>query len=78
MSSLQQLVLTYFRGVDEQDPGLIFETLAPDCVFSVETHGVELHGHNEIQGMFDRLWSCLLYTSPSPRDATLSRMPSSA
>ena len=25
-----------------------------------------------------RLRSCLLYTSPSPRDATLSRMPSSA
>jgi len=23
-------------------------------------------------------WHCLLYTSPSPRDATLSRMPSSA
>ena len=23
-------------------------------------------------------WYCLLYTSPSPRDATLSRMPSSA
>ena len=23
-------------------------------------------------------WDCLLYTSPSPRDATLSRMPSSA
>ena len=26
----------------------------------------------------DQLGSCLLYTSPSPRDATLSRMPSSA
>ena len=25
-----------------------------------------------------QLWPCLLYTSPSPRDATLSRMPSSA
>ena len=25
-----------------------------------------------------RIWICLLYTSPSPRDATLSRMPSSA
>ena len=25
-----------------------------------------------------RLLACLLYTSPSPRDATLSRMPSSA
>ena len=26
----------------------------------------------------DTLQTCLLYTSPSPRDATLSRMPSSA
>ena len=26
----------------------------------------------------DDIKSCLLYTSPSPRDATLSRMPSSA
>ena len=26
----------------------------------------------------DEVKSCLLYTSPSPRDATLSRMPSSA
>ena len=28
--------------------------------------------------MGDLDMSCLLYTSPSPRDATLSRMPSSA
>ena len=28
--------------------------------------------------MVDVFRSCLLYTSPSPRDATLSRMPSSA
>ena len=27
---------------------------------------------------FDKDHGCLLYTSPSPRDATLSRMPSSA
>ena len=27
---------------------------------------------------FQKPYSCLLYTSPSPRDATLSRMPSSA
>ena len=26
----------------------------------------------------DHVKACLLYTSPSPRDATLSRMPSSA
>ena len=28
--------------------------------------------------LINRLRGCLLYTSPSPRDATLSRMPSSA
>ena len=28
--------------------------------------------------LHDRAKDCLLYTSPSPRDATLSRMPSSA
>ena len=27
---------------------------------------------------WERYFTCLLYTSPSPRDATLSRMPSSA
>jgi len=31
-----------------------------------------------VKKMSDELISCLLYTSPSPRDATLSRMPSSA
>ena len=30
------------------------------------------------KGVFYRLWVCLLYTSPSPRDGLLSRMPSSA
>ena len=33
--------------------------------------------HNRGNG-FTQLGTCLLYTSPSPRDATLSRMPSSA
>ena len=31
-----------------------------------------------LQVVFDPDTPCLLYTSPSPRDATLSRMPSSA
>ena len=31
-----------------------------------------------ISGMFSEKHSCLLYTSPSPRDGLLSRMPSSA
>ena len=34
-----------------------------------------VHTKPEVQGKDN---NCLLYTSPSPRDATLSRMPSSA
>ena len=33
---------------------------------------------NALQPEIETYGSCLLYTSPSPRDATLSRMPSSA
>ena len=33
---------------------------------------------NSNGGVADYFICCLLYTSPSPRDATLSRMPSSA
>ena len=32
----------------------------------------------EFNGWAGPLWNCLLYTSPSPRDRTRSRMPSSA
>ena len=28
--------------------------------------------------LLEQLWGCLLYTSPSPRDLSTSRMPSSA
>ena len=33
---------------------------------------------NQLSFQFEDTLVCLLYTSPSPRDATLSRMPSSA
>ena len=36
------------------------------------------HVDGEILHVTKNNTSCLLYTSPSPRDATLSRMPSSA
>ena len=34
--------------------------------------------HNKVIHLISLYEGCLLYTSPSPRDATLSRMPSSA
>jgi len=50
------LVHRYFSGVDGQDLEKIFQTLADDCVFTVETHRVRLQGRDEIDGMFHRLW----------------------
>lgn len=51
------LVKRYFDAVDGEDlPGLL-DTLAPECVFTVETHGVRLEGHAEISAMFTRLWA---------------------
>ena len=37
-----------------------------------------IDGHNDLPYAIYESEICLLYTSPSPRDATLSRMPSSA
>mgnify|MGYP003318932036 CR=1 FL=1 len=37
-----------------------------------------LHGDSELLGFAEEFEVCLLYTSPSPRDGLLSRMPSSA
>ena len=65
------------------------KALQPERVISkqIEAARVALTRHMKRQG---RVWTrvfpnipvskkpCLLYTSPSPRDATLSRMPSSA
>ena len=43
------------------------------------TMGVKNLGINSFEKIFlHHGYVCLLYTSPSPRDATLSRMPSSA
>ena len=39
---------------------------------------IERSGYSEVFDDNNTLDGCLLYTSPSPRDATLSRMPSSA
>ena len=51
-----------YRNVERECPDVDDETA--DLRFEI---GVQV-----------RRWICLLYTSPSPRDATLSRMPSSA
>lgn len=51
-----ELVEKYFTAVDSENLADVLSTLHEDCAFSVETHGVVLDGHNEITGMFHRLW----------------------
>ena len=43
----------------------------------ITNDGVTIAKEIELEDHFENM-GCLLYTSPSPRDATLSRMPSSA
>ena len=52
-------------------------------VFSEEAEAFYLKRHADLveaysKGQFVATYDCLLYTSPSPRDRTRSRMPSSA
>ncbi len=51
------LVRRYFDAVDKEDLAAVNATLADDCVFTVETHGVRLQGREEIKSMFVRLWA---------------------
>ena len=47
-------------------------------ILSVRTGMKALFRISSYDGIPAPLWVCLLYTSPSPRDRSLSRMPSSA
>ena len=42
-----------------------------------QTNGIFM-GEGQVNYSYGKLFTCLLYTSPSPRDLSTSRMPSSA
>ena len=74
-------------AIDDCDTNLlwnfdIIDSASGDTIASgnvPEIHGKFPVGNYVIEWeVRDRCGNCLLYTSPSPRDATLSRMPSSA
>ena len=52
--------------------GKIAAQVGHACVMGAE------HVRKSHPEWFQTWWGCLLYTSPSPRDGLLSRMPSSA
>ena len=66
---------------DEIQTKFPVESRHSGLVKNLTPYGVFVELEEGIGGMVhisDLSWTCLLYTSPSPRDATLSRMPSSA
>ena len=79
-------VAATIRAIRDRRPGIRVEALISDCKGDVEALDVvnaarpDVLNHNiETVPRLQRVARpCLLYTSPSPRDATLSRMPSSA
>ena len=54
----------------------VIELAAGEPDFPTPDHIIK--SAEEAMAKGDTKYTCLLYTSPSPRDATLSRMPSSA
>ena len=75
------LILAYLIG---QSPVDTQRTFQMEQTFDTMAEcKAELLKKDPVRDTYDVLWEfvndiCLLYTSPSPRDATLSRMPSSA
>ena len=69
---------------DKGTPAIRFQALlwpVTDASFETASYNQFAEGHFLSKNMMKWFWdnyTCLLYTSPSPRDATLSRMPSSA
>jgi uncharacterized protein (TIGR02246 family) len=55
-TELIALVERYFQAVDTENFTEIASILSPDCIFTVESHGVKLRGRAEIETMFTRLW----------------------
>ena len=77
-----------FRSVLDKKPRMLTLAMNKDLFIAYDTKRGSLYkawkGDVDLDGAVYTTYhgpqptSCLLYTSPSPRDATLSRMPSSA
>ena len=74
-SAISSVTLTVFNAVDAQTAAVQGPTVPRTVDVTTLPGDANCDGQRDPS---DALGICLLYTSPSPRDATLSRMPSSA
>ena len=84
VASAQRELTQYFPqpGWVEHDPDEIWQSQLTCAYEALSRAGIAIADLAAIgianQRETTMLWDCLLYTSPSPRDRTRSRMPSSA
>ena len=73
----KQLTLT--KPMQVTMPESLYSVVYTETAFKGLTqHPSHFHTIADAQAFIDQYCACLLYTSPSPRDGLLSRMPSSA
>ena len=71
------------RRLDAGEPTVVVEALGPTYYDDAHIPGARNLPHDRVDELADQVIGdrdafCLLYTSPSPRDLSTSRMPSSA
>ena len=64
--------------IDTPDAKIIDLKGEDNYCFDLESTNLRVTSENDIDNSLVYNWVCLLYTSPSPRDGLLDRMPSSA
>ena len=77
----KQIIENYVDAYNSFNVEGMINDLSDDMVFENFSNGkseLRIEGKEAFMHQAGRAKNCLLYTSPSPRDATLSRMPSSA
>ena len=72
------LDLTTLKSLIEAHSPLIVTPLGNDAIVHDDVPSARIETRDWDEAVTFGNMTCLLYTSPSPRDATLSRMPSSA
>ena len=70
------MVLDALHLAKDQEPSLSYRRSCREGVCGSD--GMNINGKNGLACVTPLSEACLLYTSPSPRDRSLSRMPSSA
>ena len=79
MGLINETASQYYTGIQGQLNGTLTTSLTINLTFDpLPTLKSEIRVYVDNLEVDPSFYTCLLYTSPSPRDGLLSRMPSSA